>query len=54
MQRGKYPGFVLLLMLSSLLSFASFVWDLDTPVKILGALFIAAGLVWVAKAAVTP
>jgi hypothetical protein len=53
MQRGKFPGFVLLLMLSSLLSFAPFVWDLDTPVKILGAILIVIGLIWVAVAAVS-
>jgi len=53
MQRGKLPGMVMLMMLSVLLSFAPFVWDLDTPVKILGAILIIIGFIWVAVAAVS-
>ncbi|MCK4328154.1 MAG: hypothetical protein KAW41_06865 [Candidatus Diapherotrites archaeon] len=53
MHAGRASGFVLLLMLSVLLSFVPFVWDLGSPVKIIGAVMIAVGFGWVIKEAVS-
>ncbi|MFC2175255.1 hypothetical protein ACFLQ2_05350 [archaeon] len=52
MRRGRASGFVLLLMLSVLLSFVPFVWDLDSPVKLIGAAMILVGFGWLVKEAV--
>ena len=40
-------------MLSVLLSFVPFVWELDTSVKLIGAAMIALGFGWLIKEAIS-